>query len=300
MDIVLDIKERLSIFKNFYDAVRVVDPIKKKVISEHADENCNHKLLFEGDFSMINCHDIWKKSSRCGNCIAKKAYLENDTFVKLEHNEGKIFLVIASPIEVQGKRYVVEVLKDITENGEIVDKSGETTYLDIKMNNIGENLVKDYLTGIYNRRYINHRLSKEIERNLNRGISTTIIMTDIDWFKNINDTYGHLIGDNILKDFATILEENIRVSSDWIGRYGGEEFLIILNDTNEEKGINVAEKLRKIVENKEFVYNDIKIRLTASFGVFEISKEEDISDIIKHVDDKLYKAKMTGRNKVMF
>lgn len=300
MDIVLDIKDRLSIFKNFYDAIRVVDPIKKKVISDHINENCNHKLLFEGDFSMVNCHDIWKKNSRCSNCIAKKAYLENDTFVKLEHNVGKIFLVIASPIEVEGKRYVVEVLKDITENGEIVDKCGETTYLDIKMSNIGENLVKDYLTGIYNRRYINHRLSKEIDKNLNRGIPTTIIMADIDWFKNINDTYGHLIGDKILKDFANILEKNIRVSSDWVGRYGGEEFLIILNNTNQENGINVAEKLRKVVENEDFVYGDIKIKLTASFGLFEISKKEDISDIIKHADNKLYNAKMTGRNKIMF
>lgn len=300
MDIVLDIKDRLSIFKSFYDAIRVVDPIKKKVISDHIDENCNHNLVIKDDFSMVNCHNIWKKNSRCGNCVAKKAYLENDTFVKLEYSVEKIFLVIASPVEIEGKRYVVELLKDITENGEIVDRCEEATYLDIKMSNIGETIVKDYLTGVYNRRYINNRLLKEIERNLNRDMPTTIIMADIDWFKNINDTYGHLIGDKILKDFAGVLNENIRISSDWIGRYGGEEFLIVLNDTDKKNGVLIAEKLRKIVENKKFIYDNIKISLTASFGVFEISKKEDISDIIKHVDNKLYNAKMTGRNKIMF
>lgn len=300
MNIVLDIKNRLSIFKNFYDTIRVVDPIKKKVLSDDINENCNQKLGINDDFSKVNCHEIWKKNSGCNNCVAKKAYLENDTFVKLEHNERKIFMVIASPVEIEGKRYVVELLKDVTENGEIVDKCEETTYLDIKMSNIGETLVKDYLTGVYNRRYINHRLSKEIERNLNRDMPTTIIMADIDWFKNINDTYGHLIGDKILKDFAVVLNENIRISSDWIGRYGGEEFLIVLNDTDKKNGVLVAEKLRKIVENKKFIYDDIKISLTASFGVFEILKKEDISDIIKHADNKLYNAKITGRNKTVF
>ncbi|ELC8441670.1 GGDEF domain-containing protein [Clostridium perfringens] len=300
MNIVLDIKNRLSIFKNFYDTIRVVDPIKKKVISDHIDENCNHELVIKDDFSMVNCHDIWNKISECNNCIAKKAYLENDTFVKLEHNAGKIFLVIASPVEIEGKRYVVELLKDVTENGNIVDRCEETKYLDIKMSNIGETLVKDYLTGVYNRRYINNRLLKEIKKNLNRDMPTTIIMADIDWFKNINDTYGHLIGDEILKDFADILNKNIRISSDWIGRYGGEEFLIVLNNTDKKNGVLVAEKLRKLVENKKFIYGDIKISLTASFGVFEISKKEDISDIIKNVDNKLYNAKMTGRNKTVF
>lgn len=301
MDVILDIKRRLSLFKNFYDAVRVVDPIRKKVMPDYTNQyQCSHDETIRDGFTVVNCHDIWNRNSGCKNCISKKAFLENDTFVKLEHNNGKVYLVIASPIEINEKRYVVEILKDITSNGEIVDKSGEIIYLDLTMNNIGESIARDYLTGAYNRRYINQRLNIDIERNLNRDMPTTVIMADIDFFKNINDTHGHIIGDKVLKDFCKILGDNIRSTSDWLGRYGGEEFLIVLNNTNQRVGALVSEKLRKLVEEKDFIYDDMKIKITASFGVYEVSKFEDISDIIKHVDDKLYAAKMTGRNKTVF
>lgn len=301
MDIELDIKGRLSLFKNFYDTIRVVDPIKKKLVVNNCNERiCAYDKAIKDDGGAVNCHDIWKKNLGCKNCISKKAYLYDDTFVKLEHNNGRIFLVIASPIEIKQKRYVVEILKDITSNGEIVDKSGEITYLDLNMENIGESIARDYLTGTYNRRYINQRLEIDIERNFKKNIPTTLIMTDIDFFKKINDTYGHVIGDKILKDFSQTLKSNIRLSSDWIGRYGGEEFLIILNNTTEKVGVIVAEKLRKIIQEKEFIYDDTKINITASFGVYEVVKKEEIADIIKHVDEKLYSAKMTGRNKTVF
>ncbi|EGT3614629.1 GGDEF domain-containing protein [Clostridium perfringens] len=300
MDIVLEIKNRLSIFKNFYDEVRIVDPIRKKLFSEDINEICNHNTITKAGFSKVNCYDIWGKDSGCENCVSKRAYIENDTFIKLEHNNGKVFLVIASPIEIQCKRYVVEILKDVTDNGEIVDRGEGTNYLNLNMGNIGENLVRDYLTGVYNRRYINQRLSKELKINLNSDIHTTVMMIDIDFFKSINDTYGHLVGDNILREFANILSKNVRVSSDWVGRYGGEEFIIVLNNADKEIGVNVAEKLRKIVENKEFIYDEAIIKITASFGVYEVLKGESISDIIKNADNKLYAAKALGRNKVVF
>lgn len=301
MDILLDIKNRLSLFKNFYDTVRVVDPIKNKVLSNDKDGKiCNSIETISNGFLVVDCHDIWKKNSVCKNCISKKAYLNNDTFVKLEHNNGKIFLVIASPIEIEENRYVVEILKDITSNGEIVDMSGEIACLDLNMENIGESIARDYLTGVYNRRYISQRLETEVERSLKRDMPVTVIMADIDFFKKINDTYGHIIGDKILRDFAQTLKLNIRASSDWIGRYGGEEFLIVLNNTDQRVGTIVSEKLRNIIEEKDFIYEGIKINITASFGVYEVAKEEDVSDIIKYADDKLYVAKTTGRNKIAF
>ncbi|MGM8289117.1 diguanylate cyclase, partial [Clostridium perfringens] len=98
-----------------------------------------------------------------------------------------------SPIEFNENKYVVEILKDITNNGSIVDGSGEGNYLDLTMKKMGENLIKDYLTGVYNKRYIDQRFSKEAHRNLKESIPTTVIMADIDSFKKVNDTYGHLV-----------------------------------------------------------------------------------------------------------
>lgn len=299
MGILFDVEERLSIFKNFYDEIRVVDPINNKVFSDGFNSKANDKLN-ESNYSSCSCYDIWGRSTMCTNCISKKAYLENDTFMKLEYNKNHIFLVIASPIEIEERKYIVEILKDITNNGKIVDRTGEADYLDLNMKNIGENLVKDYLTGVYNKRYINQRLSKEVNRNLKKSIPTTVIMTDIDYFKRVNDTYGHLIGDKILRDFAKVLNNNIRENSDWIGRYGGEEFIIVLNNTNIKNAVNVAEKLRKIIEKMSFDYGELNIKITASFGVCEALEKEEASDIIKNVDKKLYMAKMTGRNKTVF
>ena len=236
----------------------------------------------------------------CSTCISKKAYLKNDTFMKLEYNQKNIFLVLASPIEIEERKYVVEILKDITNNGEIVEGTGETDYLDLTIKTMGENLVKDYLTGVYNKRYIDQRFSKEANRNLKESIPTTVIMTDIDSFKRVNDTYGHLIGDKILRDFAKVLNNNIRENSDWIGRYGGEEFIIVLNNTNMKNGVKVAEKLRKIIEKMSFDYDEISVKITASFGVCEVSEKEDPFDTIKNADEKLYMAKMAGRNKTVF
>ncbi|BDC02427.1 GGDEF domain-containing protein [Clostridium perfringens] len=299
MGVLLDIKERMSIFKNFYDEIRVVDPINNKVFSDEFNSKINYNLN-KKECSTSNCYDVWGKKSMCSTCISKKAYLKNDTFMKLEYNQKNIFLVLASPIEIEERKYVVEILKDITNNGEIVEGTGETDYLDLTIKTMGENLVKDYLTGVYNKRYIDQRFSKEANRNLKESIPTTVIMTDIDSFKRVNDTYGHLIGDKILRDFAKVLNNNIRENSDWIGRYGGEEFIIVLNNTNMKNGVKVAEKLRKIIEKMSFDYDEISVKITASFGVCEVSEKEDPFDTIKNTDEKLYMAKMAGRNKTVF
>lgn len=299
MEVLFKVKERLSIFKKFYDEIRVVDPINNKVFSDGFNLKVSDKLN-ESNYSSSSCYDIWGKSEMCTNCISKKAYLKNDTFMKLEYNQKNIFLVLASPIEIEERKYVVEILKDITNNGEIVEGTGETDYLDLTIKTMGENLVKDYLTGVYNKRYIDQRFSKEANRNLKESIPTTVIMTDIDSFKRVNDTYGHLIGDKILRDFAKVLNNNIRENSDWIGRYGGEEFIIVLNNTNMKNGVKVAEKLRKIIEKMSFDYDEISVKITASFGVCEVSEKEDPFDTIKNADEKLYMAKMAGRNKTVF
>ncbi|EOU1990830.1 GGDEF domain-containing protein [Clostridium perfringens] len=299
MEVLLDVKERMSILKNFYDEVRVVDPINKIVFSDDFNLKINNKFN-EKDCSLSNCYELWGKKSICSTCISKKAYLKNDTFIKLEYNKNHVFLVIASPIEFNENKYVVEILKDITNNGSIVEGSGEDDYLDLTMKKMGENLIKDYLTGVYNKRYIDQRFSKEAHRNLKESIPTTVIMTDIDYFKKVNDTYGHLVGDKILRDFAKVLNNNIRENSDWIGRYGGEEFIIVLNNTNLKNGVKVAEKLRKIIEKMSFDYGDLSLKITSSFGVCEISEKQDPFDTIKNADEKLYMAKMTGRNKTVF
>lgn len=147
----------------------------------------------------------------------------------------------------------------------------------------------DGLTGLYNHRYIYDKLEAAAGQ-----CKFVVMILDIDHFKNINDTYGHLTGDKILKELSQILKENTR-QTDLVGRYGGEEFLIMLANSTLNDGFIVAEKIRKTVETHKFVQN---IHLTISIGVGEYSGEK-ISELLEITDCKLYAAKNSGRNRTV-
>lgn len=152
--------------------------------------------------------------------------------------------------------------------------------------------VTDQLTNIYNRRKIDETLSFEIERASRGNHSFAVIMIDIDKFKNINDNYGHLTGDNILKEIASILCDNIR-KIDVLGRWGGEEFLIVDTESDEHKIIEFAEKIRKAIASHHF---DKVGKVTCSFGVTRYAKKDTASSLVIRADKALYLAKESGRN----
>ncbi|KAA0259558.1 diguanylate cyclase [Deferribacter autotrophicus] len=154
----------------------------------------------------------------------------------------------------------------------------------------------DDLTKSYNRRFF-WEVAKKEETRANRYKSNySIIMLDIDNFKNINDTYGHNVGDFVLKKLADAIKLNIR-NSDTLARFGGEEFVILLPETDKEKAFLVAEKIRNKVENMEF--DEINEKVTVSFGVASRDEANDLDEVIKIADERLYKAKETGKNKVV-
>jgi len=152
----------------------------------------------------------------------------------------------------------------------------------------------DELTSTGNRKMFTAILekSKALARRGQKSLS--LIMIDIDHFKQINDTHGHVVGDLVLVEFARLLSDNIR-SSDTLSRWGGEEFAIILPETNQCQAIVLAEKLRKIIQEYPF---SIVGSLTASFGVTEVLTDELDEESIRHADRALYRAKENGRNRV--
>ena len=154
--------------------------------------------------------------------------------------------------------------------------------------------IQDELTGIYNRKAINKYLKDKIKEFNFSGKKFGIIFFDIDNFKRINDTYGHDKGDFVLKKIADIIKNNIR-KDDFFGRWGGEEFIIILNEENFNNLCKIAEKLRKIIEKSDFD----NLNVTSSFGVTMVKKYDDENSIIRKVDKALYEAKEKGRNRVI-
>jgi two-component system cell cycle response regulator len=176
-----------------------------------------------------------------------------------------------------------------------------TSELENKNKILGNLANIDGLTGIYNHRFFQNALDKEISRSIRHETQLSILLIDIDHFKKFNDTYGHQIGDFILTKFSNTLKENIR-KYDTLARYGGEEFVIILPETGPEDAIVTAKKLREIIASTTFKDTNEEYHVTASFGhacstpalVDNFSKNE----LINHADLALYQAKENGRNRV--
>ncbi|MDG6773038.1 GGDEF domain-containing protein [Thiomicrorhabdus sp. ZW0627] len=155
----------------------------------------------------------------------------------------------------------------------------------------------DELTQIANRREINNILSKEINRAKRYGHKLSFILFDIDDFKQINDVYGHISGDHVLQKISEIVKSNIR-QTDNPGRWGGEEFCLILPEEDLQSGQRLAEKLRKIIEISKF--DSIPNSITCSFGIAEWNeKTPSVDDLINNADKALYRAKRLGKNRVV-
>ncbi|HMP15728.1 MAG TPA: GGDEF domain-containing response regulator [Gemmatales bacterium] len=157
----------------------------------------------------------------------------------------------------------------------------------------------DELTGYFNRRHIVSRMEEEISRGLRYEMPLSIVLADIDHFKQINDTFGHLTGDRALQTIADLFRSKLR-ESDLIGRFGGEEFLLILPHTDLSGAEAFCHRLRDHVEKHPLHLGDQSITMTASFGVSTLSTEVDTSQkLLRIADRNLYKAKYLGRNRVV-
>ena len=163
--------------------------------------------------------------------------------------------------------------------------------------------VTDPLTGCYNRNYLNEHLLMEINRARRYKHPLSLILSDIDHFKNVNDTHGHLVGDHVLKEFVKCFMEVIRHNVDWVARYGGEEVLIVLPETDVKSATRLAERLRSNLSQRVIEIQGKQISITASFGITGFdptTPDEKISPeyMINEADKFMYQAKKEGRNRV--
>ena len=195
---------------------------------------------------------------------------------------GAIFLIL---ITIYWNRKIIKANKLLRiAQKDIEEKNKELEKLSIT----------DNLTNIYNRRKLDELLGNEILRSERFGHIFGFAILDIDHFKNVNDTYGHQIGDSVLKKIASILKTNLR-RTDFVGRFGGEEFVIICPESNIENTAELMERFRLIIEKYNF--GEVKNN-TASFGITIFKKGDNLDSIIKRADEALYEAKNSGRNRI--
>jgi diguanylate cyclase (GGDEF)-like protein len=193
--------------------------------------------------------------------------------------QGDAFL----PNDIQALESVADILATATQNARYVDRVRQLAF-------------RDGLTGVFNRRYFDSRLVEEITRAARYGGGVSVLMIDLDHFKNINDEFGHMIGDDVLRAASTIFNRHLR-KVDVVCRYGGEEFAVVLPATQGGSAAAVANKLRLAVANAQ--YAGVNLPVTISIGVAEFPANGITrDDIVRSADMALYQAKETGRNRV--
>ena len=201
-------------------------------------------------------------------------------FLEKPFNQTELLLRVKNVLRIKrAENLLKKTMDQLAENNKMLKKLSTT----------------DELTGLANRRHLINSLKEKIYDAGRYSTPLSIILFDIDFFKNINDNYGHLVGDDVLKKISSVFLKNKRIS-DIIGRYGGEEFLLILPNTLQQDAVNVAENLRKQIKN--LVFESVDRPITISGGVCAYNKEVKYEHFLSKVDDLLYTAKDNGRNRI--
>ena len=205
----------------------------------------------------------------------------------------KINLINRLPVVSDGRIRGMITYRDITN---VLKESFDS--LEVSHKNLKEKMKVDFLTGVYNKGYMDEELSYFIERSILTGVSFTLLLIDIDNFKDINDTYGHVCGDMILNGAAqTLVEKSRNVSI--VGRFGGDEFIIIVPYSDYNSSAYMAERLRMALEERAFSYEGTEVRVTASIGLIEWTYGiKSGEEMLRLADNCLYEAKRSGKNRV--
>jgi two-component system, cell cycle response regulator len=282
--------------------VTVVSRISEKPVAKEA---C---LVVIYGMDLGKKHNLSQPSLTVGRSSKSDIQIDQES-VSRSHakiiNTGKAILL--RDLGSTNGTYVNDELIDeyVLRDGDFI-KIGRTIFKFLSGNNIEnayhEEIYRlttvDGLTQIYNKRYFLETLEREISRAQRYHRDLSLIMFDIDHFKKVNDTFGHLAGDAVLKQLASVLKSRIR-REDIMARYGGEEFAVILPEIGSVNAQTFAEKVRRIVEKTSFKFEDHQIPVTVSIGVAAVGAGiQSPLEFIKLADDKLYQAKVEGRNRV--
>ncbi len=263
----------LERLKGIFDIVRLVDPESTKVLSLGKDGRLTE---MPG-----TCHMVWNKSGRCENCISSKALARKESLNKIEFKDDQAYFVMAKYVEVGGRGCVLEMVSKLSD-GRWLDMGGRRMLLD-RGSNFDRSAFVDSLTGAYSRQYFECFLaeSKQVEG---------VVMIDVDHFKEVNDRFGHLVGDKALQSVAQSILSNLR-QTDVLVRYGGDEFLLLVPHIR--PGEHVIQRVREAAASAR-VEGYPELELSASVG--GVCGVHPLTEAIRQADVKMYQNKAERKN----
>ena len=263
----------LERLKGIFDIVRLVDPESTKVLG----------LGKDGRLTEIpgTCHMVWNKSGRCENCISSKALARKESLNKIEFKDDQAYFVMAKYVEVGGRGCVLEMVSKLSD-GRWLDMGGRRMLLD-RGSNFDRSAFVDSLTGAYSRQYFECFLaeSEQVEG---------VVMIDVDHFKEVNDRFGHLVGDKALQSVAQSILSNLR-QTDVLVRYGGDEFLLLVPHIR--PGEHVIQRVREAAASAR-VEGYPELELSASVG--GVCGVHPLTEAIRQADEKMYQNKAERKN----
>jgi diguanylate cyclase (GGDEF)-like protein/PAS domain S-box-containing protein len=270
-------------------AITDVNPFLINLLGYSRQEMMDKKLWEVGAFKDI------KASQDAFHALQKSEYIRYKD-LPLKAKDGTLIAVeFVSNVYRAGSKKVIQCnIRDIT------DRKQAHKNLLKKKNHFHQQSIRDHLTGLFNRRYLDETMARELNRASRKNLPVGLIMADVDYFKEINDTFGHAAGDAILRKLGEVLRENVR-SEDVASRYGGDEFIVLLPEASREITKNRAEKLLEIVRQAIIRFNEVTFKtVTLSAGVSVFSEDGEAAEsILKAADLALYHAKEKGRNQVV-
>ena len=281
---------------------KLIDLQNNIIILTNGEEiNFDNKQFFT--FFKYPQLDTFKKEHKC----ICEFFIEDNRYFhlkKIEENQNWIVEIQKLPenkcvVAMEDKYSIIHIFSVHVNNFEkdlCIISFTDISETMIEQEKLEKKVSLDKLTNTYNREYFDNNIEDILNNNLKIHLETAIVIFDIDFFKKVNDTFGHDIGDEVLKDFVNIIKSNSRFSDDILIRWGGEEFLMLLPIKNKEALFKVLEKYRLAIENHQF---DVVGKITCSIGASIHNNSLEIKSTIKEADIALYEAKSSGRNKVI-
>jgi diguanylate cyclase (GGDEF)-like protein len=273
-----------------YDYARLVDPVTLTVL-EHDETGIDYPK--DGTLARY-----WSEDTVSDTSMALYAWRKGNTISRVDEiADGKRIVVIALPTSVRGRAYVVELIRKL--EGLAFGKGVpflEGKVLIEQLSQLEHAAVLDDLTGLFNRAYLYRTFRQEVASAREKDRPLSVVFIDIDHFKQVNDTYGHLAGDKVIATTAHRIQDEVRVGSDWVARYGGDEFFICLRGADEKAAEACAERICDAFRDNPIQVGERSLDVTVSAGVATLTDGDTTGDaLIELADERMYQQKEAGR-----
>lgn len=265
-----EIKKTITDLEKFFDIVRVVDAdLTKEILIE---DECMTKCEY-------NCYAVWHKDNRCENCSSAKSLEMKKNITKFEFLDDKVFFIMSAYVNIEGEECTLELVKELDDNT-LLSGYGKNQIVE-KIQNFNDKLYIDPLTNVYNRRFYSEQVKQLKYVNV-------VAVVDVDKFKDVNDNFGHGVGDKVLAGVAKVLNDRLK-TTDCVVRIGGDEFLLLFQNMDKDvistRLTQIQKAVGEISVTKEYPGLNVSISIGAVFGEYAL-------DNIEVADEALYEAKV--------